>query len=62
LKRARQSKGSPGTDDGMTVDELPTYLVDHWCPYMQVPATQTLGGRQVPQPTGIIGTGHWQDG
>ena len=29
LKRVRQNKGSPGTDE-MTVDELPTYLVNHW--------------------------------
>lgn len=29
LKRVRQNKGSPGVD-GMTVDELPEYLVEHW--------------------------------
>ncbi len=29
LKRVRQNKGSPGID-GMTVDELPTYLAEHW--------------------------------
>ena len=29
LKRVRQNKGSPGMD-GMTVDELPGYLSDHW--------------------------------
>jgi len=29
LKRVRQNKGSPGVD-GMTVDELPKYLVDNW--------------------------------
>src|SRR5260370_41609124 len=29
LKRVRQNRGSPGID-GMTVDELPTYLRAHW--------------------------------
>jgi RNA-directed DNA polymerase len=29
LRRVRQNKGSPGVD-GMTVDELPRYLVTHW--------------------------------
>lgn len=29
LKRVRQNKGSPGVD-GMTVDELPEYLAEHW--------------------------------
>ena len=29
LKRVRQNKGGPGID-GMTVDELPQHLVEHW--------------------------------
>src|SRR5260370_11173275 len=29
LRRVRQNQGSPGID-GMTVDELPTYLQAHW--------------------------------
>jgi group II intron reverse transcriptase/maturase len=29
LKRVRKNKGSPGSD-GMTVDELPTHLREHW--------------------------------
>jgi len=29
LKRVRQNKGSPGAD-GMSVDELPDYLREHW--------------------------------
>jgi RNA-directed DNA polymerase len=29
LKRVRKNKGSPGVD-GMTVDELPQYLKEHW--------------------------------
>ena len=29
LKRVRKNKGSPGID-GMTVDEMPAYLTEHW--------------------------------
>lgn len=29
LKRVRKNKGGPG-GDGMTVDELPQYLREHW--------------------------------
>ena len=29
LKRVKKNKGSPGID-GMTVDELPAYLREHW--------------------------------
>ena len=29
LKRVKQNKGSPGVD-GMTMDELPGYLAEHW--------------------------------
>ncbi|MFL5419619.1 MAG: group II intron reverse transcriptase/maturase, partial [Myxococcales bacterium] len=29
LRRVKQNKGSPGSD-GMTVEELTPYLVEHW--------------------------------
>ena len=29
LKRVQQNEGSPGVD-GLTVDELPAYLKQHW--------------------------------
>jgi RNA-directed DNA polymerase len=45
LKRVRQNKGSPGTD-GMTVDELPTYLVNHW----EAIRAQLLDGSYQPKP------------
>lgn len=44
LKRVRQNKGSPGID-GMTVEELPDYLREHW----SVLREQLLGGRYQPQ-------------
>lgn len=45
LKRVRQNKGSPGAD-GMTVEELPKYLVAHW----QEVREQLLAGTYQPQP------------
>ena len=45
LKRVRQNKGSPGVD-GMTVDELPEYLVDHWVEIRE----QLLAGSYQPRP------------
>jgi group II intron reverse transcriptase/maturase len=45
LKRVRQNKGSPGTD-GMTVDELPAHLVQHW----EAIRAQLLDGTYQPKP------------
>jgi retron-type reverse transcriptase len=45
LKQVRQNKGAPGID-GMTVDELPQYLKQHW-PEIRV---QLETGRYRPQP------------
>lgn len=45
LKRVKQNKGSAGLD-GMTVDELPAYLREHW-PRLR---EELLAGRYVPQP------------
>jgi len=45
LKRVRQNKGSPGVD-GMTVDELPKYLVEHW----EAIRAQLLDGTYQPKP------------
>ena len=45
LKRVRQNKGSPGVD-GMTVDELPKYLVENW----EDIRAQLLDGTYQPKP------------
>jgi hypothetical protein len=45
LKRVRQNKGSPGVD-GMTVDELPKYLVENWPTLRE----QLLAGTYQPKP------------
>lgn len=45
LKRVRANKGSPGID-GMTVEELPGYLKEHW-PRIR---KELLRGDYIPQP------------
>ncbi len=45
LKRVRENKGSPGVD-GMTVDELPKYLVENW----RTIRAQLLAGTYQPRP------------
>jgi group II intron reverse transcriptase/maturase len=45
LKRVRQNKGSPGSD-GMTVEDLPGYLVEHW----EELRAQLLAGTYQPRP------------
>ncbi|MGA7104089.1 MAG: reverse transcriptase domain-containing protein [Candidatus Deferrimicrobiaceae bacterium] len=45
LKRVRSNKGSPGID-GMTVEELPGYLKEHWLTHRE----QLLGGIYRPKP------------
>jgi RNA-directed DNA polymerase len=45
LKRVEANKGSPGAD-GMTVQELPEYLEQHWPTIRE----QLLGGTYTPQP------------
>ncbi len=45
LKRVKQNKGSPGVD-GMTVDELPEYLAEHWEEIRE----QLLAGTYQPRP------------
>jgi group II intron reverse transcriptase/maturase len=45
LKRVKQNKGSPGAD-GMTVEELPAYLAEHW----EELRAQMLAGTYQPKP------------
>lgn len=45
VKRVRQNKGSPGVD-GMTVEELPEYLAEHW----EALREQLLAGTYQPKP------------
>lgn len=45
LKQVRQNRGAPGID-GMTVDELPQYLKEHW-PEIRA---QLAAGTYCPQP------------
>jgi group II intron reverse transcriptase/maturase len=45
LKRVRRNKGSPGSD-GMSVDELPRYLAEHWDSLR----AQLLAGTYRPKP------------
>src|SRR2546430_2246115 len=45
LGRVRENRGSPG-GDGMTVDELPQYLAEHWGGVRE----QLLGGAYQPRP------------
>lgn len=45
LKQVRQNRGAPGID-GMTVDELPEYLRQHWAEIK----TQLIAGNYHPQP------------
>jgi len=45
VKRVRQNKGSPGVD-GMTVDELPTYLAGNW----EAIRAHLLDGTYQPKP------------
>ena len=45
LKQVRKNKGNPGVD-GMTVDELPHYVAEHW----EELRTQLLAGTYQPKP------------
>lgn len=45
LKQVRKNKGSPGVD-GMTVEELPHYVAEHW----EELRTQLLAGTYQPKP------------
>jgi len=54
LKRVRQNKGSPGID-GMTIDELPTYLTENWTrirEHLLLGTYQPLPVREVEIPKG----------
>ena len=51
LKRVRANQGSPGID-GMTVDELPEYLEQHW----PVIREQLLNGTYEPKPVKRVET------
>lgn len=48
VKRVRQNQGSPGVD-GMTVEELPTYLAEHW----EAIRAQLLNGTYQPKPVRV---------
>jgi RNA-directed DNA polymerase len=48
VKRVRQNKGSPGVD-GMTVEELPTYLAAYW----EAIRAQVLDGTYQPKPVRV---------
>ena len=48
LKRVRENKGAPGID-GMTVEELPGYLVRHWPRIKE----QLLAGDYQPMPVPV---------
>ena len=45
LRRVKKNKGSPGTD-GMTVEELPAYVAEHWPRVRE----EILAGRYQPKP------------
>ena len=49
LKRVKQNKGSPGVD-GMTVTELPPYLVTRWEEIRE----QLIAGTYQPQPVKCV--------
>ena len=45
LRRVKKNKGSPGID-GMTVEELPAYVAEHWPRVRE----EILAGRYQPKP------------
>jgi RNA-directed DNA polymerase len=51
LKRVKANKGSPGVD-GMTVHDLPGYLIQHWPTIRK----QLLSGTYKPQPVRRVET------